>query len=84
MDVPEDPEMIAGNWKTLGKTKGGEPWLALVLFLLILVLSKRKQPGHLEKSEATTTHPVSHPTVPFPCLEKGKDQKEVVGGYKTV
>lgn len=76
MDVPEDPEMSAGNWETLGKTKGGEPWLVLVLFLLIFVLSERKQPGHLEKSEATTTHPISHP-----CLEKGKDQKEVVGGY---
>lgn len=38
MDVPEDPEMNAGHWLTLGKDKGGEPWL-----VLILVLSKKKK-----------------------------------------
>lgn len=43
MDVPEDPEMNAGHWLTLGKDKGGEPWLVLVLFLLISVLSKKKK-----------------------------------------
>lgn len=34
MDVPEeDPEMSAGQWETLGKDRGGEHWLVLILIL---------------------------------------------------
>lgn len=44
MDVPkEDREMNADQWETLGKSRGGERRLVLVLFLLRLVFSKKKK-----------------------------------------
>lgn len=43
----EDPEMNADQWETLGKGRGGERWLELVLFLLSLVFSKKKKKARM-------------------------------------
>lgn len=76
MDVPEeDPEMSAGQWETLGKDRGGEHWL-----VLILILSEKKKTAGMIGELGGCHHSPSHPTVAFPFLEKGKDQNEVIGG----
>lgn len=39
--------MGASQWKTLGKNRGGEPWLVLVLFVLVMVLCKKKKAARM-------------------------------------
>lgn len=66
--------MGAGQWKTLGKDRVGEPWLVLVM-----VLCKKKKAARMIGEMSGHRHSSSHPTVAFPCLEKGRDQRDVEG-----
>lgn len=76
MDVPEeDPEMSAGRWETLGKGGG---WRGALVGVDTVFVYFGFNWSNLRLPPLTKS---SHPTVAFPFLEKGKDQKEVLGGY---